>query len=72
MLIREFTAWSNVTKQRTPEFACRREHEATRLAAKYLGCPIDDVAIVWDEVDPWIEQDRVTAAIQGLKKKRAA
>ncbi len=66
---RLFTAWSNVTKERTPEFACENEHEAIALSAKYLNCQRDDVAIAFHEADAWTDERRIAAAMDNLQNK---
>lgn len=57
-----YTALSNVTHKRTPEFVAADEATAERLAMKLLNCEADDVVLLFDTVDEWDDPDRVLKA----------
>lgn len=57
-----YIALSNITHKRTPEFVAENEKTAERLAMKLLNCQADDVVLLSDEVDEWMDPDRVLRA----------
>ena len=63
-----YTAQSNVTLKRAPEFVAVDDRSAEHIAMKLLDCRPDDIVLLHLEIDYWDDPGRVWRAIKTAKK----